>query len=148
MRSADAALDAGYEITTDHLRLDLERAARLLRNTFWAADMTAPALATALRRSTAAGALHRPSGDLVGFARAIGDGVTFAYLTDVVVDEDHRGRGLARALSGALLAHPALADTPHWALLASHARVGLLYQDLGFRRTPHQHAWMELFPRA
>lgn len=139
---------AAYEVTTDHARVDFERAAALLRGTFWAADMTAAALSDALRRSVAAAALYRPTGELVGFARAVGDGVTFAYLTDVIVDAAHRGHGLARALSEALLAHPALAGTPHWALLASHERVGLLYADLGFRRTSHQHAWMELFRRA
>lgn len=37
-------------------------------------------------------------GHMVGFARALSDGVALAYLADVYVLEDHRGRGLGRAL--------------------------------------------------
>ena len=35
---------------------------------------------------------------LVGFARAISDGVATAYLSSVMVDPDHRRRGIGRAL--------------------------------------------------
>jgi N-acetylglutamate synthase-like GNAT family acetyltransferase len=35
---------------------------------------------------------------MVGFARALSDGVALAYLADVYVLENHRGRGLGRAL--------------------------------------------------
>ncbi len=37
-------------------------------------------------------------GHMVGFARALSDGVALAYLADVYVLENHRGRGLGRAL--------------------------------------------------
>ena len=37
-------------------------------------------------------------GHMVGFARALSDGVALAYLADVYVLEGHRGRGLGRAL--------------------------------------------------
>ena len=38
------------------------------------------------------------AGTLVGFARAISDGVTTAYVSAVMVDPDHRRRGIGRAL--------------------------------------------------
>ncbi len=37
-------------------------------------------------------------GHMAGFARALSDGVALAYLADVYVLENHRGRGLGRAL--------------------------------------------------
>jgi len=40
---------------------------------------------------------------LVGFARAISDGITTAYVTDVVVAPSHRRRGVATGLMHALL---------------------------------------------
>jgi GNAT superfamily N-acetyltransferase len=40
---------------------------------------------------------------MVGFARAISDGVAVAYLADVFVLPDHRGRGLGQALIHAMI---------------------------------------------
>lgn len=40
---------------------------------------------------------------LVGFARAVSDGVALGYLADVFVLPEHRGRGIARALVAALV---------------------------------------------
>ena len=34
----------------------------------------------------------------VGFARVITDSATFAYLADVFIDKDHRGKGLSKEL--------------------------------------------------
>ncbi|MDQ1697101.1 MAG: hypothetical protein QOJ03_2454 [Frankiaceae bacterium] len=42
-------------------------------------------------------------GAQVGFARAISDGVSLAYLADVYVDEAHRGRGIAQAMVTAMI---------------------------------------------
>jgi ribosomal protein S18 acetylase RimI-like enzyme len=43
---------------------------------------------------------HDPANDdrLVGFARAISDGVATAYVSTVMVDPDYRRRGIGRAL--------------------------------------------------
>ena len=47
--------------------------------------------------------------ELVGFGRATGDGVFRAVLWDVVVAEDHQGRGLGRRIVEELLTSPELA---------------------------------------
>jgi len=60
-------------------------------------------LATAFRNSDAAVFAHQ-DGALVGAARALTDGVYYASLFDVVVAPEHQGRGVGRAMVGALLA--------------------------------------------
>ncbi|MDF7169937.1 GNAT family N-acetyltransferase, partial [Escherichia coli] len=45
-------------------------------------------------------------GDLVGFARVITDRATFAYLCDVFVLPDWRGKGVSHALMDFLREHP------------------------------------------
>lgn len=136
-----------HEITLDPARIDTARVAVMLRRTAWAGDLTDADLILALDHSLPVAAIERRTGATVGFARVVSDRVTFAYLTDVIVDEAHRGEGLARRLSERALTHPELARVGHWALLASHERVGFLYGDLGFAGTDHQHAWMERFDR-
>lgn len=42
-------------------------------------------------------------GRMVGFARAVSDGVAVAYLADVYVDADVRGAGIGRALVEAMI---------------------------------------------
>nr|WP_307874870.1 GNAT family N-acetyltransferase [Frankia nepalensis] len=49
------------------------------------------------------GAYEASTGRLVGFARAVSDGVAFAYLADVFVAEEARGHGLGAALVATMI---------------------------------------------
>ncbi|MDT3442699.1 MULTISPECIES: GNAT family N-acetyltransferase [unclassified Pseudofrankia] len=49
------------------------------------------------------GVYETRTGDLVGFARAISDGVSLAYLADVFIAERVRGMGLGKALVTAMI---------------------------------------------
>src|SRR5690606_35577085 len=42
--------------------------------------------------------VYAPDGSQVGFARAVSDGVCFAFLADVYIDDAHRGAGLGKRL--------------------------------------------------
>jgi ribosomal protein S18 acetylase RimI-like enzyme len=65
---------------------------------------------------------------MVGFARAISDGVTNAYVSTVVVDEAYRGRGIGKQMLRRLMAG---GEGIRWVL---HARVEAtpFYERLGF----------------
>ncbi len=52
------------------------------------------------------GAIDQSSDRLVGFARAVTDGVYLAIVLDVIVATDHRGQGLGRYLMEEILARP------------------------------------------
>lgn len=75
------------------------------------------------------GAYRTDTGDLVGFARAVSDGVTFAYLADVFVVDGHRGRGLGKGLVSTMIDE---GPGPHfrWTLFTSDAHD--LYRQFGF----------------
>jgi GNAT superfamily N-acetyltransferase len=69
------------------------------------------------------------TGAQIGFARAVSDGVNFAYLADVIVEPEARGRG-----AGKLLVQAMIEDGPgaefRWTLFTSDAHG--LYTQFGF----------------
>ena len=75
------------------------------------------------------GAYRVPSGEQVGFARAISDGVAFAYLADVFVLPSARGAGLGTALVRTMVDAGPGADF-RWALHTEDAHG--LYGKFGF----------------
>lgn len=75
------------------------------------------------------GAYHRPTGEQVGFARAVSDGIGFAYLADVFVLEAHRGHGLGKRLVRLMIDDGPGADL-RWTLFTADAHD--LYRRFGF----------------
>ena len=76
-----------------------------------------------------AGAYRRDTGEQVGFARAVSDGVNFAYLADVFVIDAHRGHGLGKRLVK-LMVDDGPGSSFRWMLFTSDAHG--LYRLFGF----------------
>ncbi|MEA5414950.1 GNAT family N-acetyltransferase [Synechococcus sp. BA-132 BA5] len=74
--------------------------------------------------------------DLVGFGRATSDGVFRAVLWDVVVAEEHQGRGVGRRIVEALLASPPVAAAERVYLMTTTGEG--FYEKLGFSRVDGQ----------
>lgn len=117
------------EISFDPSRLDFEATSGLLRATYWASQRTDEINRRAFRNSVCAIALI--DGKQAGFARASGDRVIFARISDVIVWPEHRGKGIGKALVQALLEHPELRSVSAWMLNTSDAHG--LYKRFGFR---------------
>lgn len=86
----------------------------LFEREWWTKGRTRDSIETMLAGSDAVVGLIEPDiGRLVGFARAITDGVYKALIFDVIVVPDHRGKGTGRMLMERLLAHPQLHGVRH-----------------------------------
>jgi ribosomal protein S18 acetylase RimI-like enzyme len=129
MRAADRPMH-GYEISTDPARLDTVAVHAYLSRSYWSPGIPLATVARALRNSLCFGLYETAGGAQVGLARVVTDHATFAYLCDVYVLEAHRGRGLAKELVRAVLAHPALTGARR-AMLATRDAHGL-YRRFGF----------------
>jgi GNAT superfamily N-acetyltransferase len=75
------------------------------------------------------GVYEKASGDQVGFARAISDGVSDAYLADVFVVPAHRGRGLGKLIVSTMIDEGPGANF-RWVLFTADAHE--LYRRYGF----------------
>ena len=92
-----------YSITKDLPRADV---LALYRAAGWfGASDPAPELDAMLANSFAVSAAFDEAGRLAGMARALSDGVSDAYILDVVVDPAHRSQGVGRAIVKRLADH-------------------------------------------
>jgi GNAT superfamily N-acetyltransferase len=80
--------------------------------------------------------------DVVGFARVVTDGATFAWLCDVFVLSGHRGNGVSKLLIDAVMAHPDLARVRNF-MLATRDAHGL-YAKYGFGPLAEPARWMAI----
>jgi GNAT superfamily N-acetyltransferase len=82
------------------------------------------------------------AGRQVAFARVVSDRAVFAYLMDVFVVPEFRGRGIAKALMRAVLEHPELQNLRVFLLATRDAHD--LYKQFGFRSLAYPERWMAI----
>lgn len=119
----------GYRISTDPGLLDLEGIWAFLRTSYWAAGVPRQAIERSIENSLVFG-LYDPRDAQAGFARAVTDRARFAWLGDVFVLEQHRGRGLGVWLVQSALTHPDLVSAR---VVLGTADAHRLYERFGFR---------------
>jgi GNAT superfamily N-acetyltransferase len=129
-----------YLISTDPARLDARAVHAYLTQSYWAAGIPLDVVERAIRGSLCIGLYDDRR--QVGFARAVTDRATFAYLADVYVLESHRGQGLAVWMVGTLFAHPDLQGLRRLSLVTKDAHG--LYARFGFTRLQSPEAYMEI----
>lgn len=66
----------------------------------------------------------------IGFARVITDQAIVAWLLDVIIDEEYRGRGIGTWLVEFIVAHPDLQGLKRFMLATNDAHS--LYEKFGF----------------
>jgi ribosomal protein S18 acetylase RimI-like enzyme len=116
-------------LSTDRSRIDIDAVLAMLSGSHWAASMPRPRLERAIENSVCFG-VYDSSGRQLGFARAVTDLTTYAYLTDVIVAESARGRGIGSWMVETVLVHPDLQGLRRIALWTRNARA--LYERFGF----------------
>ena len=132
------ATNGTYCISTDPDRLDINAIYEYLHNeAYWSKGIPRNIVERSIRNSLCFGAYSGK--EQVGFARVISDYATFAYLGDVFVLPEHRGKGLSKRLLEALSKHPELQGVRRFYLVTRDAHG--LYSQFGFRvvEEPRRH---------
>jgi GNAT superfamily N-acetyltransferase len=121
-------LPGGYELDDDRDRIDVEAVHAVLTESYWAIGRPFDTVRHLVANAARVVGLYL-DGRQVGFCRVESDGATYAFLFDVYVAPEHRGRGL-----GVELVREAVDLGPHadlrWFLKTKDAHG--LYERFGF----------------
>jgi GNAT superfamily N-acetyltransferase len=118
-----------YEISTDRDKLNVTLIHHFLSSSYWAQDIPRAVVEKSIEHSLCFGAYCE--GSQIGFARVVTDFAAIAYLADVFVVPEHRGRGVAKMLVRAVLEHPELQGLRRFILATKDAHG--LYAQFGFQ---------------
>ncbi len=129
-----------FIIGTDRDRLQIDVIHRYLsEESYWAQNRTKAQTVTAIENSLCFGVYKGE--DQIGFARVVTDFATFAYLGDVFILEDFRGRGLSKWLMEVIINHQDLQGFRRWILATKDAHT--LYEKFEFAALRFPERWME-----
>lgn len=129
-------------ISTDKAELDVPAIHHFLSTqSTWAIGIPLTTVQRAIDHSLCFGGTL--DGRQVAFARVVTDYATFAYLVDVYVLEEYRGRGYSRRLMEAVTAHPGLQGLRRFMLATSTAHD--LYARYGFAAPLRPETLMERY---
>lgn len=127
--------EGDYIVSSDTKRLDLTFIHHWLANeAYWSQGLPFNVFKRMIGHSLCFGVYHQ-TGNQVGFGRVITDYATFAWLTDVFIIDDYRGKGLSVFLINCILDHPELQILRRWLLGTDHAHG--LYRKFGFNELDH-----------
>ena len=98
----------GFTISTNRGKLDLYTVHRFLTEAYWSKGITREKIKKSIDNSLCFGVYEGKK--QIGFARVISDFSSFAYIADVFIIEEYRGRGLAKWLMECILKHPELQE--------------------------------------
>lgn len=129
------------DISNDKSRLQIDVIHRFLSSqSTWAIGIPREVVERSIVNSLCFGGYE--NNQQIAFARVVSDYASFAYLMDVFVLPEHRGRGLSLQLMRAVIAHPQLQGLRRFMLASSNARG--LYQHFGFRQLASPDIMMEI----
>lgn len=129
-----------FTVTTDPAMIDHDVVAGFLRETYWAKGVPAAVVTRSIEASLCFAL--RDATRQIGFARVVSDKVTIAYLGDVFVLPEFRGKGLGTWLMECVMSHSDLQGLRAWILVTRDAHE--LYKKFGFHPLGRPEGYMEL----
>lgn len=129
-----------YLISTDKSLLDFVSIHQFLSQSYWSPNIPIEIVKRAAENSIAFGVYYLDK--QVGYARVISDCATFAYLADVFILEEYRGKGLSKWLVECIMQTPELQGLRRWSLATRDAHG--LYAQFGFEPLNKPESFMQI----
>ena len=134
-----------FLISTDKSKLQIDVIHDYLsKHSYWAENIPLEIVQRSIANSITFGVYHKEENTLkqVGFCRVVSDLSTFAYLADVFILEEYRGKGLSKFLMETVLKHPDLQNLRRWTLATLDAHG--LYAQYGFEPLDKPENFMQI----
>jgi GNAT superfamily N-acetyltransferase len=130
-----------YWVSTDKALLQIDVIHHFLsRESHWAIGIPLQRVKRSVENSLNFAVYHHQK--QVGYARIITDYATTAYLADVFILPEHRGKGLSKLLMKNIMAHPQLQGLRRWILATKDAHG--LYAQFGWKPLSKPESWMQV----
>jgi N-acetylglutamate synthase-like GNAT family acetyltransferase len=129
-----------FTITTEKEKFDVEFIHSFLTRSYWAEGISKEVIKRSIEGALCFGLFENDK--QIGFARMITDKATFAYLADVFIIEEYRGRGLSKWLMEVIMSHPSLQGLRRMMLATKDAHG--LYEKFGFTALNNVDRWMQI----
>lgn len=130
----------GYTISTDRTKLNIGAIYNFISiESYWGKGRSIEVIKKSIENSLPFGVYYKD--EMVGFARVVTDYATFAWIADVFILPEHRGKDLSKWLMETILAHPELQGFRRWVLATKDAHE--LYRKYGFQELNRPERWME-----
>lgn len=128
-----------YLISSDKDLLQFPKIHQMLKASYWANDRPNELTERSTRHSLVFGVYHL--GEQVGFARVVTDEAVVGWILDVVIDPDHRGKGLGTWLMGVIMDDAVVKGLKKVILNTKDAHG--LYEKFGFKVSANTGMMME-----
>lgn len=129
-----------YSISTDKTKLDFDVIHGYLSRSYWSENIPMEIVRKAAANSLCFGVYHEHR--QIGYARVISDYASFAYLADVFILEEERGKGLSKWLMECILQHEQLQGLRSFSLMTRDAQS--LYARYGFKNLENPERFMTI----
>ena len=130
-----------YCISTNREKLDVNAIHNFLSTqSYWCQNIPVETVIKSIDNSLNFGLYYEDQ--QIGFARIISDFSTMAYLADVYVLHEHRGKVLSKWMMQVIMSHPELQGLRRWMLLTADAHG--LYKQFGWKEIANPDRYMEL----
>ncbi len=131
-----------FTVSTDRGKLDMEFLHWFLsKEAYWSLNIPFDRVKRAVENSLNFGLYHNDR--QIGYARVITDYSTIAYLGDVFVITEYRGKGLSKWMMQQVMDHPDLQGLRRWILLTIGAHG--LYEQFGWKMIANPERYMEVW---
>ena len=117
-----------FRIVDDPAETDVDIVSRLLARTYWGHRRPRAVVEKLIENSLCFSLFCGP--EQIGFARVVTDYAVFSWLSDVVIADEYRNKGLGEWLVDCILKHPSISQTQFVLQTKSAYR---LYEKSGFK---------------
>ncbi|OPZ94444.1 MAG: Acetyltransferase (GNAT) family protein [Firmicutes bacterium ADurb.Bin419] len=127
---------------TGFKNMDFVKVTEMLSKTYWTPGIGMEEVKRGAENSALVIGAFTENQIQVGYSRVISDKTRFAYILDVIVDENYRKKGIGQKMIKAIMEDCELKDVYQWLLITKDAHG--VYDKVGFKPISRPLDWMEI----